>query len=65
MKAPDHILGDIHATVAVYRQMVGTLYPSIIYRDLVAMRNEYLAAGGDLGLLPSIPPPRHDGRSPY
>jgi hypothetical protein len=47
-----------------YKEMVGTLYPSIVYAQLIRLRLEYMAAGGDPNELPWVPPPCADGRAP-
>ena len=47
-----------------YGELVGTLYPSIVYNHLLRLREEYLAAGGDLNELPWTPPPTADGHAP-
>lgn len=42
----------------VYSQMVGRLYPEILYVELWADRERYLAAGGLRVDLPDVYPPR-------
>mgnify|MGYP000140198559 CR=1 FL=1 len=47
-----------------YRSLTGTIYPSIQYLALCHLREDYVAAGGDLLDLPLVPPPGPDGRVP-
>lgn len=49
----------------VYRQLQGTLYPSVVYNDLLNTLKAYIAAGGGYGDLPHTPSPLADGRVPY
>lgn len=48
-----------------YRELVGTLYPSICYEAMQRLKAQYIKAGGDPLNLPSAPPPRCDGSAPY
>jgi hypothetical protein len=48
-----------------YCELVGTLYPSIIYQRLFMLRAAYMAAGGSELDLPFVPAPQQDGRAPY
>lgn len=51
-----------------YGIMVGNLYPSIAYEELMQLRAQYVEGlegpDGYWGDLPTVPPPRADGRSP-
>ena len=49
----------------LYREMVGTLYPSIVYEQLMKQRADYVDAGGSIDELLSVPPPTPDGRAPH
>lgn len=40
-----------------YSMLVGTLYPSIAYSELVALQSEYVKLGGDAHDLPLANPP--------
>lgn len=53
------------AKLNTYGQMVGTLYPSIVYAELMAMREDYFEAGGKNDDLPYTPPPNGFGRAPF
>lgn len=46
-----------------YYQTVGTLYPGIIYRELMDLRAMFLRIGGPEELLPWVRPPGGDGRA--
>lgn len=48
----------------LYREMVGTLYPSIVYGKLMKLRDDYVDAGGSIDELLSVPPPSSDGSAP-
>jgi len=47
-----------------YGELVGTLYPGIVYNHLLRLREEYQEAGGDPFDLPWIQPPTNDGHAP-
>ena len=67
MKTPDEIKAEYLAKRETYRNLVGTLYPSILYEELHKLREQYVAATRALdfwGDLPSVPLPRADGRLP-
>lgn len=49
----DNYLRELRA----YSQMVGTLYPGIIYKQLLAARERYAEAGGNVSDLGSLAPP--------
>lgn len=50
---------------AGYRELIGTLYPGIVYCRLQELREKFQRAGGDLQQLPQVPPPNSDGRAPF
>ena len=45
----------------VYDNLVGNLYPSIVYNSLMLIRKEYVELGGNAWDLPSTKPPYADG----
>lgn len=67
--AGDHKARDIRRQYMrdrrLYREMVGTLYPSILYEQLMKQRADYVDAGGSIDELLSVPPPTSDGRAPH
>lgn len=45
----------------VYDNLVGNLYPSIVYDSLMKMREEYVENGGSIHDLPFVPAPNFEG----
>lgn len=51
-------------TCEAYRSLVGTLYPSIVYEDILQLYDAYIKNGGKAEDLPSTPnPPTRWGRA--
>lgn len=50
---------------AAYHQLQGSLYPSIVYNDILKTLRAYIHAGGGHGELPHTPSPLADGKVPY
>lgn len=48
-----------------YHQLQGTLYPSIVYNDILKTLKAYIYEGGGYGELPHTPSPMADGSVPY
>lgn len=46
-----------------YRDLVGTLYPSIAYKELMELREEYVRAGGQYHDLPFVGQPHLSGHA--
>jgi len=53
------------AELHVYGQLVGCIHPPVMYRQLLAFRERYAEAGGDLADLGELPRPLEDGRAPH
>jgi len=47
--------------VKVYYEMVGNLYPPIVYADIQKLRQQYIDSGGPSVDVPPVRPPRADG----
>lgn len=64
---PEEIKAEYLKLRELYRSLVGTLYPSIVYGQLLDLRDRYAVASGQHGWgdLPHVPPPRSDGSAPY
>lgn len=45
----------------VYDNLVGNLYPSIVYNSLMKMYEEYVDLGGSINDLPFVPAPNFEG----
>jgi hypothetical protein len=50
--------------IIVYTSLVGTLYPSIYYKELLQTREEYIKIGGEDYDIPYLYPPRENGSAP-
>lgn len=48
----------------VYRELIGNLYPSTVYKSLMEIRREYIAEGGNSHDLPYTPAPCFYGYAP-
>lgn len=47
-----------------YGQLVGTLYPAVVYAELTFTRNEFVRLGGSPDLVPEVPRPLANGAAP-
>lgn len=61
----EQILKAYNQSRETYRELVGSLYPSIAYSNLMELRQRYIDAGGDASDLPFTPQPTDEGRVPY
>lgn len=58
------LISEYKAKCQCYFELIGRLYPSIVYNELQQMREHYQELGGDILHMPDVPTPRADGSAP-
>jgi hypothetical protein len=61
----ESIKAEYTALRSQYINMIGTLYPSIVYNELCRLRHLYQEHGGDLSDLAFVLRPNPNGSVPY
>lgn len=57
----DQLLSEINSKADLYKNLVGSLYPGIVYQELIKLRYIYLELGGQMSNLPDVHQPSPEG----
>jgi hypothetical protein len=61
MRAPENLKYIYTLKANVYKTLIGNLYPSIVYKELVVLKTNYIELTG-VDDLPFVRPPGDNGR---